>query len=338
VISGASVASTPVRERAGSVPGATGEINAGIFFLSSRTIRNEGELDYNGGQVFDENHPVIDNVGTLSLPGAGQVFSHYAGPVAEIDNSGTIKKPEGSTGTTQINVPIHNEALVEADGGQLGIDPGTIDCIATPALTEPGRWEALGFGQLNMDKPGGCETYGTLHAINSGRINVVDGTSVDVNSIDASNGTVDVANGVLNVYRGSGIGDLIIGPEGTLTGTGEIDVCPTSDWIGGTMSGPGKTIDCPGRSGTVNPGTGGIVVLDGRLLTNSGTLTWASGAFSGKDAGELDNAAEFCTDSEDAGGMSYPTADDLGLPLLINIGAIRKCAGTGTRQQFTIPR
>ena len=230
------------------------------------TIPETAELNISGTANKDLRNRTIDNLGTTTWTGTGNirsgngaVFNNLAGGVFDVqndeffsdnlggaaprfNNAGTFKKTVG-TGTTNISLVFNNTGVVDVDSGLLSYNSGG---------TSTGNFDIATGATLQFPSSTFTLNAGTT-ITGAGTTQVNGGTVTLGGAVTALN--LDLVGGTLN-----GTGDLTMAANGTL------------DWTGGTMTGGGKvTIPATAQlniSGTANKD------LRNRTIDNLGTTTW----------------------------------------------------------------
>ena len=290
--------------------GATASISpsssSGWVVLNARTLSNKGTLGFTTGTIFGYNAATIRNSGTFNANSQGGStygpFTHQGGTIPQLINTstGTIQKTVG-TGSTSIGFTVDNQGLLDAQTGKFA------------------------FGGAAVTLGAASHLAGTI---------LITGAAVTADTIAGTTATVQLAAGSLLIGSGtSTIGTLVM-TGGTLWGPGDLVVTQSLSWTGGAMTGTGAaTIVDSFAVGSISPtGASGGVTLDGRTLTNRGTLTLSSGTIFGYNAAAIRNSGTFNANSE--GGPVYGpfTAQGGATPQLINTstGTFQKTVGTGS--------
>ena len=291
------------------------------------TIPETAELNISGTANKDLRNRTIDNLGTMTWTGTGNirsgngaVFNNLAGGVFDVqndeffsdnlggaaprfNNAGTFKKTVG-TGTTNISLVFNNTGVVDVDSGLLsynsgGTSTGSFDVATGATLRFPSSTFTLNIGTT-------ITGVGTTR-IDGGTV-TIGATATSTNAVTALN--LDVVSGTLN-----GSGDLTMAAGGQL------------DWTGGTMNGGGK-ITIPETaelniSGTANKD------LRNRTIDNLGTTTWTgTGNIRSGDGGVFNNLAGGVFDVQN--DESFHANLGGAVPRFNNAGTFQKSAGLGT--------
>ena len=274
------------------------------------TIPATAQLNISGGSIKDLRGRTIDNLGTTTWTGTGDirsgngaVFNNLADAVFDVrndepfrgdlggaasvfNNVGTFRKSV-TTGVTSINLFFNNTGTVDVDSGTLsfttgGTSTGNFDVSTTSTILQfPSSTFRLNIGTT-------ITGVGTT-LINGGTL-IIGGTATSTNAVTALN--LDLVSGTL---RGSG--DLTMSANGQL------------DWTGGNISGTGKvTIPETAElniSGTANKD------LRNRTIDNLGTTTWTgTGNIRSGNGGVFNNLSGATFDARTTGASftAWPEA------------------------------
>jgi hypothetical protein len=279
----------------------------------ARTLENSGLLTFYYTIALFDNNGVVNNLadGTIIVKG-GSDFVALAGGVHAINNAGTFRKHLESTDTATIgsNIPFTNSGTVEVQAGTLSILGG-----------------GSASGNFRVSAGAGL-IFGSSYDL--GPTSSVSGAG----TVEFANGTVTV-NGsllvpIMVVELGSTVNlntDVQVGiyalDGGTLTGTGDVTVSSQFFWSRGTMAGTGETRLLPGASGTV---AGFQSKYLGRLLENSGTLTYSGNGLWFEPEGRLHNLSNGIF--EITGVQSVFMESAPGAHAINNAGIFRKTASS----------
>jgi RHS repeat-associated protein len=132
-----------------------------VMTLESRTLVNEGSLNFDGGKLLMSHGAVLRNAGTMQAgservePGGGAI-GHGEGTAPLLVNTGTFYKGEGS-GVTIVNVPFENQGIVEARLGEFRF---TEPIGSEPSTQYGGAEDPSAPGQIHSTcgKPVSCAT------------------------------------------------------------------------------------------------------------------------------------------------------------------------------------
>ena len=276
------------------------------------------------------NNASLTNSGTIDFQGDGGIYISGTVGTTAINNSGTIKKSLGS-GTANITVPLKAQS-----GSQLLVQSGTLDVsavTATSATFDVSSGANLVFNSNDTRTFDAASTISGAGTVNwqsgtntvSGNYNVTgtttsSGATTTLSSI-TSTGALNITFGTLTLNGASTltVPTLTIS-GGTLTGTLPITFGSTPmTWSGGTISGSGLMTIPAGK--TVNVAS---VVLDGRPLTNAGTINLTSSYMYVGNNAVITNSGAINMTSD---GSLYMNGT-VGTTALVNSGTITKSAGT----------
>jgi hypothetical protein len=196
----------------------------------------------------------------------------------------------------------------------------TLANIATVQLTGGRGNNTFLFNGWNggavLDGGGGTDTV----SLSAGTVSVTRMAGVAV--LNITGGTLNLVNGA-SVQTLNQTGGTLQG-AGTLTITG--GASGASTWGGGTMSGSGTTAVAGGA--TLNLSGGGGQTLDGRTLSNGGTVTWTgAGGITAQNGAVVQNGVLAVFDARGDGTFAYGGG---AMPGITNYGIFRKSSGTGT--------
>jgi hypothetical protein len=218
----------------------------------------------------------VTNTGTLSVA-VGWTLN--ASSSVGFINDGTLDK----TGTGPLTIPASfvNAGTVEVQGGILTLAGGgksngsflvdaqfTLSFASTYQLMAGSKVSGAGITSFSW----GSVTVDGFYNVTGGTV-VAGGTANFISPV-TSVGSLIVAHGTANFSTSS----LVTVPtltleEGTLTGSDNVVITGSMDWLSGTMSGTGGTLLQPGTQVTFIEGT-----LDTRSLGNKGSFTTAAGS------------------------------------------------------------
>ncbi len=158
---------------------------------------------------------------------------------------------------------------------------------------------------------------GDWHVASNWEPQVVPTTNDNVSIFSGATVTLNSAAECRNLT----LGNANSGP--TLTGSGTLTLYGNSTWVGGTMSGTGRTIIAAG--GTLDLANAVGVNLAIRTLENGGTVIWTSG-FISMAAAVITNRAGALFENRGAGTIEW----NGGVSRFDNTGILRKTVHTGT--------
>ena len=93
----------------------------GFKVLDTRTLANNGLVNWSAGAIRTRNAAVIENAGTFDVQFDGQLFNDF-GDQSRFHNTGTLRKSAGS-GTASIDIPLDNDGT-DVGGQRHASDPG----------------------------------------------------------------------------------------------------------------------------------------------------------------------------------------------------------------------
>jgi fibronectin-binding autotransporter adhesin len=306
---------------------------SGFITLDARPVTNSGTITLTSTSAFlrGNNGTVITNSGTIDSAADTSSDTCCSG-AATINNSGTIKKSAG-TSTSSLAWTVNN-----LTGGQVLAQSGTLQLYNIGGST--GLFNAAAGATLNFYNLGGTldanstisgagnVLFNASSLTSSGTYNIT-GSTASTAGTQVLSGTL-TSLGALTINGGSltlnSAGTLTVPSlamtSGTLTGTAPVTVSGSPfAWSGGTISG-GGTLTLPATTNIT-----GFITLDGRPVTNSGTInltstsSWLRGAGGTviTNSGTIDLAADTNSDVCCSGTAT-----------INNSGTIRKSAGAGT--------
>lgn len=262
-------------------PGVTLSIsNASPIIMTSRTLDIAGTVIWNG---------------TGSMSGSGAVITNEPGALFQIqgplsaslgnsrfDNAGTLRIT-GSGTTSFSGSPLNNFNLVDIQGGTLalsggGTHSGTMNVPAGTAISLGGAFTSTsgsfitGAGQLSVS--GVTATLaGTVNVTGSNIFGPTGGVDFTGNYI-CTNNSMQILGGSAS-FDGTGVVSpafLTLNVNGTLGGAQNVTIGTAMSWLGGNMSGTGRTIIPLGATLTTSNAL--PVIITSRTLDNGGTIVW----------------------------------------------------------------
>jgi hypothetical protein len=258
--------------------------------FDAANFTNAGTVNWDGaGNIDAGNAAAITNSGTWNVLNNQALFSNF-GVLPSFTNNGTLSKL-ASTGTTTISIAFNNNGTVNVASGVLKLGGGGTSSGAFNATT----------GELRFT--GGTQTLTAGATLPGAGVARVDGGTLNVSTAS----DLTAANMALD--------------SGTLGGTGTLTVSNSLAWTAGTMAGPGTTSIASGATLAISGGT--QKVLDGRTLTNNGTVTWSDGG--NIDAGNsatINNNGTWDMQNNQSLFTNFGTASTFN-----NNGFLRKLAG-----------
>lgn len=306
--------------------GATGTLHGPTspLYLANRTLRNDGTLSWPSGTLLVASG-LIDNRGTfransqdtynnLGMLGNGAADTRFS-------NTGTVVKSVG-TGTTRIDVPFDNDGVVRGDNGDLMFSGG-----GGSGQTATGSWDGSGS---RITFYAGSYTLGSAIEMSGLIVNYASVTAASVQAPDAmlyQTGTQGIFT-LSDPIGASQVRDLTLA-NGTIAGSGRLNVSRTLDWFGGSMTGSGSTVLQAGATGTLHGPTSFPLMLMGRTLRNDATITWSSGTVFGDAGALIDNRGTFRANSEDTYNANGIYGNEATGTRFSNTGTVVKSSGSG---------
>jgi len=286
--------------------------------------------------IYLQNSSSLVNGGTIDFQGDNGFYVN--GGTDSVTNNGTFKK-SGGTGTATINVP-----LTATSGSQFLVQSGSFNVGAVTASSATFSASSGATMTFNTNDTRTFDAASTISGAGtvvwSSGTNTVSGTySVTGNTTSnggtttispSSVGALTVAGGTLTLNGASALSvSSLTMSGGVLTGTLPISVTGLSNsWSGGTISGSG-TMTLP-VSGTTNIT---FVILDGRPITNNGTIALVSnGTLYLENNAVLTNAGTI--DFQSDGNLYLNSV--AGTTAVVNNGTIQKSVGT-SNSTFNVP-
>ena len=222
-----------------------------------RQLLNNGTITFTGiGMTISS--ATLTNNGTLNLNGNSNIGNAGTGT---IDNSGTLAKIGGS-GSSTIVAAVNNSGTVNAAIGTLRLSGGGTHSGSFSIA--PGATLSFSGGTHTMTGAGSISGSGSL---------LFDGATATV-GIPISVGALNVVQGVATLNAAADAAAFSLG-GGTLGGSGTLTLTNGGSWLGGTMTGSGKTINPSSKTLTIITAS----VTLGRTLQNDGTLTLGANVF-----------------------------------------------------------
>ena len=323
VISSGSVTGTGTISVQGSQ---TLTVNAAQTFpnlqLASGTVNGTGALTVNGGSW---SGGTMSGTGSTSLS-TGNSFTFAAGTVKTLArnfvNNGTIAANDGfalsgaavftnasqfNAGVINVTCPACTGRFHNASGGSLAAS-GSSTVFDAPFDND--GTAAANNGALLFQRAGthsgdftttalagivfqSSHTFTNSSDVSGGGIVTFYGTSVLQGTYTSSGGTIfsGGSSTTFNTLSGVTLGHALF--EGDVAGTAALTISSAiaSNWNGGTIGGTGGLNIASGSSFTV--GAAGTRILDGRTITNNGSLTFNGGIAAGPGGGSIVNLATF---------------------------------------------
>jgi large repetitive protein len=296
-----------------NIPAGTTVSITGYPYFDGRTVNNSGTISFpNGTYSYVQNNAVITNNGTIDFASDANLYLNGATGTTAVVNNGTIKKSAGGS-YSQLSVPLTlgSGSQLLAQSGILYISTSIVATGATLGASSGAKMEFASSDTRTFDAATSFNGSGT-YQFDSGT-NSVSGTFAA--PLTMSGGTLSI-----NSAAAQSLPTLTMN-GGTLNGTAAVNVTGSSTWSGGTLSGSAALTIA--ATATINDN--GYVYLDGRPLTNNGTIRLASSVYL-----YLQNNAALTNNGTidfQADGSLYQT---IAPTSLTNNGTIVKSAGTGT--------
>lgn len=290
--------------------------------LIGRTVRNHGTATWQGsGWIRAESSAQFMNQGTFNAD-ADANFIGIGNPAPAFTNAGMFRKGGAGSSSVRFDVGIifTNEGQVEAASGTLAVSTGsatgTFEALANATLV-------FRDGEYNLNQGSRVHGEGTV-VFNGATVSVLGQYEAPAET-QINGGRVTFSGPDPRLRSGVFV-------TGTLDGDSDVTVLPnrTFDWIGGTMTGAGKTVVANGATFGI---TGSFAkLLDGRNLQNEGTITWSS-PFSAQNGALWDNLASSLVEAGNA-GMGFGGEGDT--PAFYNAGYFRKVDTATTQFQENV--
>jgi hypothetical protein len=321
-----------------SIPSTT-TLTVAFIILDGRPVSNAGTIVIGGTYYFYmANNAVLTNSGTIDFQGDGGLYLNSAAGTTAVVNSGTIKKSSGTASVT-FNVP-----LTAQSGSHLNVLTGT---FLVGAVTSTGASFTVSSGATLYFNTGDTRTFDATSNVNgAGTVDWASGTNT-VNAVYNVTGTTKVSsNGSTTLNSITSTGN-IVSNGGTLTlnsgsplsvptlalqggnvgGTAPINLTGTSmTWTSGTLSGSG-TLSIP--AGTTISLTSSYVIIDGRPVSNAGTIALSGfGFFYMQNNGTLANSGTI----DIQGDENIYLNSAVGTTAITSSGTIKKSGGGGSSQ------
>jgi hypothetical protein len=300
--------------RAVIAPGATLNLANANGATLSRTLDNAGTILWTGAGTLNFSSGILTNrAGALfEQQGAGS-FASFNAPY-ELDNAGIFQKTV-DPGTNLVAINFNNYGTVDIESGTLTwyhtftnngtvmLGSGATNRFAATSPLSSGPFNAARTALVEVDGgnltlvPGGQLNGGGLYRINANGGGLVANTDMAVSNLDLQLGALD--------------------------GSGTVTVANAMNWVGGSMTGSGRTIIAPGA--TLNLANPNTVVLS-RTLDNGGTAFWTGSGTFYLSSGIITNRSGALFEVQNAGSFtpfSSPYWFD-------NAGVFRKSLNTGT--------
>ena len=276
--------------------GSTWSFNAGTYNVGGTTFIKDGTASFNAPATtaaLDVSGGSLLGTGTLAVTGN----LHWTGGAMQgtgtINVAGLASTISGSNASLTLGRRLNNTGTMTMNGGWIyvsasGTTPGVLNNSGTFNVTADSDIEA------NFDNSGTVNvTVGTLTlrggGTSTGNFAISAGGKLefDLGTYLLDNGTAFSGAGLIshvegNLSAGDAASDVITAAtfnlsssSATLTGSGAFNIGKLT-WVGGTMEGLGTT-NATGAASTIS---GSDTKALGRILNNSGTITYSSGSTS----------------------------------------------------------
>jgi len=328
----------------------------GLVRLTGGILQSSGVINANGGISILQPADVTMFSGTLNnaalatmtgnlrlwsnsvlnnLPGAtfhySSGFLGQPGIPGRFNNAGLLRMTGNFRG---IAVPFYNDGLVDIESGTFyisegGVHSGTFQVVTNAVLRFDPGFRGAPHTLLSSSEISGDGSVWFQTSVNAagllavtGAIVVTGGTN-NFTGVYANAKSLEVSGGRANFNTGSPIlpqGLTVSG--GILSGDDPIIVNGPMIWTGGTLSGS-RAVDAHGGL-TIG---GSTLLLDGRLLSNTGVANW-NGGFIFTGGGSIIYNAPSGIFNIGFDGQTF--AGFGGSRSFVNAGVLRKIAGNGT--------
>ena len=194
--------------------------------MDTRTLANNGLVNWSAGAIRTRNAAVIENAGTFDVQFDGQLFNDF-GDQSRFHNTGTLRKSAGS-GTASIDIPLDNDGTVQVSAGILGVSSYTQSASGTLHVHVGGLTPGTGFTQL--DATGAVSLDGTLRITTDSGFAPALGQSFRILNANPRTGTfssiqgTDAGGGLAYTVQYDAMGaTLVVGDPPTLS-IGDVSV------------------------------------------------------------------------------------------------------------------
>jgi hypothetical protein len=281
--------------------------------LDGRTFDNMGVATWTGGgRMAASNGAVWNNLAGATLDARSDIgFFLFGAAPSVFNNAGTLRK-SFSPNTTFLGLTLHNTGVVDIQSGTLSLGGGG---------NADGQFTVAADAVLDLNaNPHAFTLNPSSQVMGAGSVRLEGGIVAVAGSITVS-GTTQVISGTANFASDVTLAALTLsgGVGTTLTGSGTVTVTGLLSWMGGRMSGPGRTVASGGLAISGNDPK----YLDGRTLDNAGMATLTGTGFPSTNGAIWNNLA----------GATFDVRTDLTLSAssstFNNAGTFRKSAGSG---------
>ncbi|HEX7830704.1 MAG TPA: DUF11 domain-containing protein, partial [Thermoanaerobaculia bacterium] len=304
-------------------------VNSGASFeLSTATPKKLRRNFVNNGTVFTQNLPAsmtFENGATMTnnnLVELGENTNFFCNctPTATFVNAaGATLHQFNAAGTSNYLTKFDNAGTVDLDTGILFLlNGGTHTGAFTPG---PNTYMAFNGGTHTMSAAtsitgGGAVGFNATSSTFDGTLSISGPTALLVVDGGATfNSATTISTTAMEIR------------SGTVGGSANIDVTGNlfpSSWLNGTITGTGAFTIGPGTPFDFSATTGSII-LDGRTITNNGTITYttASNPLALTNNASIQNAGTFSVQTDTAINAG------IGANTIINSGTFKKITATG---------
>ncbi len=264
--------------------------------LSSGSLVNNGQVDWNDGNLLLNNGSTVTNSGTWNDSAAALGETHRVrtslGSIGSFHNLGTYTKLD--SGTTSFDLALHNDGSVDIQHGTLVLDGGG-----------------------STSSTGGFDVDAGASLVFRADYSITDATTL------TGPGQVSLEDGTLTLHGTLASPDFLIS-GGTLAGSHTITANAT--FSGGSLGSAGSTTNAFGSTFTLAGASQNL--LNGRSFINHGTTGWDSGRILLNNAASIVNQGTFI-EATDADLDVSTTLGSAGT-FSNNSGGLLQKDGTGT--------
>jgi hypothetical protein len=262
------------------------------------TIAPAATITHGPSTTFLATGRTLDVQGTLELTAAAGISQSTApAGLIHVEAGGTVLKST-AVGNATINVALRNDGTVTATAGKLNLG-------AASASPHTGTFDGVDA---------------SAHVAFSAGTHVLGPGAQLTGFTEISGATVEIPDATTISVPGT-----LLLSGGTLGGAGTLDVPGVLQWTGGDQAGPGATTI--GGAGEVQVSGCSATLLDGRQVTNAGTIRLLGGATVdafGQPASAVENSGLLEIDDTTPGGCSNGWFGDA---LIHNTGSVTKIGG-----------
>jgi len=248
----------------GNLSGASGAMN-----LTSRTFNNYGYVNYavdptSGNSPLSLNGSAVFNTyGTFDFTADGPISGGPSSSFGVFPN-GVVEK-SGGTGTSAINAPTTNDAVIEVFTGTIAMNgDGTHHgwFVADDDAT-------IAFGAANTTILNGAVFGG-------GNVAFLNGSASDIDAYYDVGGTTSIANASVTFESDARTNDFLFDDAGSLGLIGSFLMTGSGTWSAGTIQyDDGEFIVDDGATLTIDSANG-VTTLDTAVIENFGTINYTA--------------------------------------------------------------